>query len=203
MPEPRLRAAVYTNPHVVTVGLVYGIVGLTYIVQSIFMYSFALDAGVPAVDAGRMVSSMGILSIFAGPAWGWASDRIGRSNGLVLCMTLSLLGTLLPVLWPVTLAFALHYLLLGISVTGLFTSILAASTETVHPRHAPVAVSFVTLFFALGQLFGPAAAGVLIETTGGFRSTFATTCVLMLLGIVLCRHTAHAQRRVFQNQASI
>ncbi len=51
----------------IVVGLVYGVLGLTFIVQSTFMYSFALDAGTPPVTAGHLVSAMGMLSIFAGP----------------------------------------------------------------------------------------------------------------------------------------
>lgn len=191
---PRVRiSAVYRNPHVVTVGLVYAVIGVTYIVQSIFMYSFALDAGIDPVVAGRLVALMGILSIFAGPAWGWGSDRIGHSRALVICMTLCLIGTLAPVLWPTLPAFIAHYLLLGISVTGLFTATLASATRTVSREHAAVAVSFVTLFFALGQLIGPALAGLLLETTNDFRLTFFISCALMAAGIHLSWRSGRVQ----------
>lgn len=189
------QVSVYRNPHVINVGLVYGIVGMTYIVQAIFMFSFALASGVPALTAGKLASMMGLLSMVAGPSWGWVSDRIGRSNSLVLCMGLAFVGTLLPVLQPSLYAFAAHYFILGLCVTGLFTSVLAASTETVAPHHAPIAVSFVTLFFAGGQLLGPALAGLLIEWAGGFRLTFALTCGLMLFGVYLCWLTRRSQAR--------
>lgn len=193
---PRVRLnAVYRNPHVVTVGLVYAVVGITYIVQSIFMYSFALDAGIDAIVAGRLVALMGILSIFAGPAWGWGSDSIGHSRALMICMTLCLIGTLGPVIWPTLPAFIVHYVLLGLSVTGLFTAILASATRTVSRDHAPVAVSFVTLFFALGQLLGPALAGLLLESTNNFRLTFFISCLLMTVGIYLSWQSGHMQER--------
>lgn len=195
-PLPLVRAGVYTNPHVITVGLVYGIVGATYIVQSIFMFSYTLASGIPTLTAGKLASLMGLLAIFAGPTWGWISDRIGRSNSLVLSMSLSMCAMALPVISPTLPAFTAHYIILGLCVTGLFTSVLAASTETVHPRHAPVAVSFVTLFFASGQLVGPAVAGQLIEWTGGFRLVFSITSALMLVGIFLCWHTRRSQHRV-------
>ncbi len=193
--------SVYRNSHVITIGLIYGVVGITYIVQSIFMYSFALDVGISAATAGRLVALMGFISIFAGPGWGWAADRIGHANALVTCMSLSLLGTLLPVFWPVTTAFALHYVLLGFSITGLFTSILAASTSTVQPTQAPVAVSFVTLFFAIGQLLGPAVAGLLIEWQDGFRLVFALSAGLMAFGIILSLISAKTrqQNMLFQS----
>lgn len=194
-PVPAARSGVYRNPHVINVGLIYGIVGLTYIVQTIFMFSFAIESGVPALTAGRLASVMGLLGLVAGPFWGWVSDRLGRSNALVLCMTFSSAAMALPVMSPTLPAFAAHFIILGLCVSGLFTSVLAASTETVHPRLAPVAVSFVTLFFAIGQLIGPAAAGVIVESAGGFSQAFTITSSLMAFGVILCWYSRFSQRR--------
>lgn len=175
---------IYRNPHVVRMALIYGVVGLTYIVQVLFMYSFALDAGVEPQIAGRLVAVMGFVSIFSGPIWGWLADKVGHGRALTFCMTVAIFSTLLPVVWPVTLAFTLHFVLVGLSVTGLFTSVLAAATSTVKPQHAAMAVSFVTVFFALGQLIGPALAGLLIDWQQDFRLTFALSAALMLVGAV-------------------
>jgi MFS family permease len=184
-------ATVYRSPHVIVMGLIYGIVGITYIVQTLFMYSFALDAQVPALTAGRLVSMMGFISIFAGPAWGWVADRLGHAKALVVCMSLAMVATLAPVIRPETSVFFFHYLLMGLSVSGLFTSILAASTSTVKPQHAAMAVSFVTLFFAIGQLLGPALAGLLIEWQQDFRLSFLISTALLAAGIAL----SHFSRR--------
>lgn len=180
------KAAVYRNPRVIAVGILYGIIGLTYISQTIFMYSYALESGVSALDAGRLAGLMGLLSIFSGPAWGWVSDRIGRGNVLVLSISLTALGMALPAIWPVPAAFVLHYVLLGMTMSGIFTSVLAASTEHVEPQAAPLAVSYVTFFFAVGQFVGPAAAGMLIDQGGGFRSAFAASSLIMLAGVYVC-----------------
>lgn len=190
------KSAVYRNAHVINVGVIYGIIGVTYIVQTIFMFSFALASGIPALTAGKLASTMGLLSIMAGPAWGWVSDRIGRSNALVICMSLSALGMALPVISPTLPAFTIHYVILGLCISGLFTSVLAACTETVHPRLAPVAVSFITFFFAAGQLVGPAAAGLLIESTGNFRDVFGICAALMGVAIYLCWYTRKSQQRM-------
>ena len=195
-PVPAARSGVYRNPHVINVGLIYGIVGLTYIVQTIFMYSYALESGIPSLVAGRLAAAMGLLGLVAGPLWGWISDRLGRSNSLVMSMGACSLAMALPVVSPTLPAFAVHYIVMGLCVSGLFTSVLAASTETVHPRLAPVAVSFVTLFFAIGQLIGPAAAGVIVESMGGFSRAFAITSALMAWGVVLCWYSRKSQQRV-------
>lgn len=177
------KAAVYGNRRVIAVGILYGIVGLTYIAQAIFMYSFALEAGVSPLTAGRLAGLMGVLSIFSGAAWGWLSDRIGRGTVLVLSMALTLLGTAVPVVWPAPAGFAAHYLILGLTMSGLFTSVLAAATEHVGAREAPLAVSYVTFFFAVGQFAGPAVTGLLIDWGGGFRWAFAGSCAVMLAGL--------------------
>lgn len=179
------RAAVFRNPYVVVVGLAYGIIGLTYIVQAIFMFSFALAAGVEPVLAGNLAAIMGLLGIVCGPIWGTISDRLGRGRSLGLAMLLAAVATLVPVVWPVTLGFVVHYIVLGVTVTGMFTSALAASTERVSSAQAPLAVSYVTLFFATGQLVGPAAAGWLIGATDDFRWAFGVSAGLLAIGVML------------------
>jgi MFS family permease len=176
---------VYRSPHVMVIGMIYGIVGMTYIVQTLFMYSFALESAVPPLRAGQMMSLMGLISVFAGPLWGMAADRIGHANALISCMALSVVATVMPVLWNTTEAFFIHYILMGATVSGLFTSILAASTSTVAPQYAPMAVSFVTLFFAFGQLLGPALAGALIDWQDDFKLTFIISALLLIAGSLL------------------
>ena len=184
---------IFRNPHVIVVGLIYGVLGLTFIVQTTFMYSFALDAGTPPITAGHLVSTMGMLSIFAGPAWGWLSDRLGYASGLMLSMGLSLVATVVPVIHPGTWAFGFHFVLIGLCAAGMFSTVLAAATETVPAHRAPVAVSFVTLFYAVGQLLGPALAGPLIEWRDGFRLVFAFSCLVMVAGVALSAYSRRHQ----------
>ncbi len=182
---PSDKLAIYTNPRVITVGLVYGIVGLTYIVQTVFMVSFMTESGIPAGTAGGLVAMMGMLSLAAGPTWGSLSDRMGRGSSLMLAMALVLIGMLLPLLHQSLPVFAVHYAVMGCTVSGLFTLVQAAGTEQVPPRDVPIAFSFVTLFFAGGQFIGPAFAGVLIEWTGGFHAAYGFTCIMLAFGVYL------------------
>jgi len=188
------KGKVFRNSHVITVGLLYGIVGITYIVQAIFMYSFALESGVSALTAGRLAAVTGILSLFSSPVWGLLSDRYGRPLVLRICVSMTLVGTLIPVLSPTLGGFAAHYLVMGCTLSGMFGAILAASTETVGPHEAPLAVSFVTLFYAVGQFAGPAAAGLLIEHAGGFRTAFAGSCMMLAAGVLLTTRLGRPHR---------
>ena len=190
------RMAVFRNPYVVIVGIIYGIVGMTYIVQAIFMYSYALAAGIDPDVAGGLAAFMGMLGIVFGPVWGSLSDQFGRGQSLTLSMLMAFVSTLVPVLSPTLYGFATHYLILGVAVTGMFTSSLAASTERVNVDQAPLAVSYVTMFFAAGQLVGPSAAGWLIGVTDAFRFTFGVSAGLILLGALLSFQLTRLPRSV-------
>lgn len=181
---PMNRKQVYRNPHVVMVGMLYGVIGFIYIVQSVFMYSFAVESGISAITAGQLTSAMGLLVAFSGPVWGWFGDRFGRGLALLISSTLAVIAMGLPVVWPALPSFVAHYLILGATMNGMFISILSISSERVSPREAPVAVSYVTVFFAVGQLVGPVGAGLLIDLSG-FRGAFAMVCLVLLAGVVL------------------
>lgn len=61
---------IYKNRKVIHVGLIYGIIGVTYIIQMIFIMSYMVDSGISSKLAGQLIAINGILSIFSGPIWG-------------------------------------------------------------------------------------------------------------------------------------
>ena len=176
---------IYRNTRVITVAAVYGIIGVTYIVQAIFMVSFMVSEGHSEATAGAFMAMMGLLSIAAGPLWGWLSDHWGRGNALTGALALVTLAMGLPLLDQSLATFFLHFLVMGLSVNGMFALIQASATDQVAPRYIPIAFSFVTVFFALGQLVGPAVSGWLIEEGGGFRVAFGFTFAVLVLGVIL------------------
>ncbi|MCH6266328.1 MFS transporter [Neobacillus citreus] len=176
---------IYKNPKVINIGLIYGVVGLTYIVQVIFIMSYMIDVGISVKFAGQLMALNGVLSIFSGPFWGFVSDRFGRRKSLILTMGLTMFSMLLPVLFPTQLGFTLHIILMSSTSTGLFTLTQAASMDHVKPSEMPIAFSYVTFYFAVGQLVGPAIAGWLIEDFGGFRTAFIFSTVCLTVGIIL------------------
>lgn len=191
------KAAVYRNRRVIAVGLLYCITGMVYISQATFMYSYSLEAGVAPALAGMLAASMGVLSIPAAPLWGLVSDRIGRGRGILIALTAALAAMLVPVFVPNVWGFGFHYVVMGLTISGLFTNILAAANEEVTPLQAPVAVSYVTFYFAAGQLMGPFVSGRIIDYSGSFRAVFVCCCLLIAVGIVIAlrfnRQAARAQ----------
>lgn len=176
---------IYRNPRVLIVATTYGIIGLGYIIQTVFMVSFMVESGHSASIAGRYMAMMGLMSIAAGPLWGWVSDFSGRGNALAISIFLVMAAMALPLIGQTLSHFFLHFLIMGASINGLFAMIQTSATEQVAPRYIPIAFSFATLFFAVGQFMGPAIAGWLIESTGGFRTAFAFTLGVLALGFGL------------------
>ncbi|HDZ57330.1 MAG TPA: MFS transporter [Pseudomonas xinjiangensis] len=176
---------IYRNPRVLIVATTYGIIGLGYIIQTVFMVSFMVESGHSASIAGRYMAMMGLMSIAAGPLWGWVSDFWGRGNALVMCIFLVILAMGLPLIEQTLPYFFFHFLVMGASINGLFAMIQTSATDQVAPRYIPIAFSFATLFFAFGQFLGPAIAGWLIETTEGFTVAFSFTLLVLSVGFGL------------------
>lgn len=178
---------IYRNGRVITMGIMYGIIGMVYIVQSLFMVSFAEHAGISNTTAGLLFSMYGLVSVAFGPIWGLLSDVWGRGNALLLSMVLVTLAMALPLVSQTLPTFFFHFLLMGCAVNGAFTMVQAGSTDQVAPRHIPMAFSYVTLFFAGGQFVGPAIAGWLIQVSG-FKAAVGFTCLVLVAGLLLgCR----------------
>ncbi|WP_053363246.1 MFS transporter [Bacillus sp. FJAT-27251] len=176
---------IYRDPDIIRVGLIYGIVGVTYIIQVIFVMSFMIEAGLSTKTAGQLMAANGILSIFSGFIWGGISDRMGRRLSLIATTSITVCAMLLPVLWPTIQGFTLHIILMSCTITGLFTLIQASSMDYVHPPDMPVAFGYVTFYFAVGQFIGPAIAGWLIDGSGGFQAAFLFCSICLSLAFLL------------------
>ena len=61
----------------------------------------------------------------------------------------------------------------------------AAIGDYVGPKKSAAAIGFVTFIFGLGQISGPAVAGVLAEQTGSFSSSFHMAAAFAGTAIVL------------------
>ncbi|MFS0646813.1 MFS transporter [Siminovitchia sp. 179-K 8D1 HS] len=175
---------IYTNPAVIKVGFIYGIVGMTLIIQSIFIISFMLDAGLGQQLTGQLISFSGIISIFSSPIWGGISDLIGRRNALILAMGLNFLSTIIPVYFSNAIGFTANLVIQGAVAIGIMTLVQALSTEQVSARDTPIAFSYVTFYFATGQFIGPTLAGWIIDYSG-FKSAFIFSALCLCIGLYL------------------
>ena len=190
---------IYTNRNVIKVGLIYGIVGLTLIVQSTFILSFMLEEGIDTKLAGQLISFNGILAIFSSPFWGGISDRLGRRNALTIAMGLNFLSIIIPVVFSNTIGFTANLVIQGAVAFGIMTLVQALSTEQVSPHDTPIAFSYVTFYFATGQFIGPTLAGWIIDYSG-FKSMYFFFAICICIGLYLTMKIS--ERRTIENSIS-
>lgn len=158
---------------VLHLGAVYLLFGFAYVIYMTFLVTTLVDErGFPESTAGYFWSVFGLLSLVSGPIFGALSDRIGRRRGLMIAFAVHCAAYLCVAgnLPPVFLYFSV--LLLGTSAWGVPAMLTAAVGDGLDPARAAAAFGMITLAFSVGQLVGPAAAGVLADLTGSFSAAY-------------------------------
>ncbi|MBS4216171.1 YbfB/YjiJ family MFS transporter [Neobacillus rhizophilus] len=176
---------VYLNKKVVLVAVIYGLIGFAYLIPQSFLFSFLLDSHINQYSAGHIMSLGSIMSIFSGPLWGTISDKIGRKTSMLITLFLGAVSMIIPIIFPVYLGFVICQFLWGITYVGMLSLIQALSTEQVHQSYAPVALGYVTVYFAVGQFIGPGLGGWFIDYLGGIPSALYLCSGLLLAAFVL------------------
>ena len=60
----------------------------------------------------------------------------------------------------------------------------SSAFDRIHPSYAPVALGYVTVYFALGQLVGPGLGGWMTDHLGGISSALLLCCGLLVLAFL-------------------
>ena len=177
---------IYRKGIIYYLGAIYFLFGYTYVIYATFIVTTLVkERGFPERVAGNFWMWVGFLSLFSGPVFGTLSDRLGRKAGLIIVFALQavsylLIATRLPGI----------FLYLSIGFYGLVAwsipSIMAAAIgDYVGARKAAAAFGLVTFIFGLGQITGPAVAGVLAEMTGSFTSSYYMAAAFAAAAILL------------------
>lgn len=202
--DQSLMQEVYLHKGVLLVAIIYGLIGFAYLIPQSFVFSFILEAKIDAYAAGQIMAIGGLMSIFSGPLWGSISDKIGRRKSLMITLVTGATSMLLPVIFPVFIGFVISQLFWGITVVGMLSLIQALSTEQIHASYAPVALGYVTIYFAVGQLLGPGLGGWMTDNVGGISSALLLCSGLLLLAFLFSlrlqkkRSSGYAERQGLQ-----
>ncbi|MBE0599560.1 MAG: YbfB/YjiJ family MFS transporter [Desulfuromonadales bacterium] len=167
-------------------GAIYLLFGFTYVIYATFIVTTLVqELGYSQAAAGTLWVWVGFFSLFSGPVFGGLSDRLGRRWGMLLVFALQtgaylLVGSRLTGGW-IYLSIALFGL-----VVWSIPSILTAAVSDYLPRQkVTTALGQITLCFGLGQVCGPAVAGLLAETSGSFASSYLLAAALTATAMVL------------------
>lgn len=177
---------IYRSKPIYHLGAIYFLFGFTYVIYATFIVTTLVkERGMSEALAGNFWSVVGFLSLFSGPVFGSLSDKLGRRTGMVIVFSFQFLAYLL-----VASGLPGIFLYLSIFCYGLVAwsipAIMAASVgDYAGPENAAKALGFITLIFGMGQISGPAIAGVLAQHSGSFSSSFYMAAALAAAAILL------------------
>ena len=176
--RPSSSGAVYV------LGGLYAIFGYTYAIYVTFVVTMLVhEKGFSEAAAGRFWSWVGLLSLLSGPVFGTLSDRIGRRRGLAVVFAVQALAYLMAAADLPVVFLYLSIGLFGVAAWSIPTIMVAAVGDYVGPERALGVFGVITFFFGIGQVAGPAMAGILAERTGSFSSSFYMAAALAAIAI--------------------
>ncbi len=164
--------------------LAYGLFGFGYVITATFISDMVRAD--PALQPAEPVVWL-CVGLAAAPSvafWGWAGQRWGLEQAFAAACLVEAFGVLLSVLgggiWPVLAAAALlGGTFMGLTALGLVN---ARRLSIGDPRRN---LALMTAAFGLGQMVGPALAGVLHDGTGSYLapSLMAAAALALAAGL--------------------
>ena len=171
----------------VHLGVIYLIFALTALTYTTFIVTTMVDAfDIPRNSAGLLFAAVGGLSIFSGALFGAVSDRWGHRVGMGSALLVQALAYGVVAFDTSMVGLAISVMLFGISAWSMPSIVAAASGDFLGAEHAAAGFAILTLMFSVGQVAGPAGAGMLAEQTGSFAASYAISAVLCVTAVALC-----------------
>ncbi|MFH7325356.1 MFS transporter [Desulfurivibrio sp. C05AmB] len=167
-------------------GAIYFLFGYTYVIYATFIVTTLINEhGFSPASAGNFWAVVGLLSLLSGPLFGTLSDHIGRRKTLALVFAIQTTAYLLVAVHPPPALLLLSITCFGL-VAWAIPSIMAAMVgDYAGPFKAARIFGLITFIFAIGQIAGPAMAGVLAENSGSFAGSFLMAGLCTILGMLL------------------
>lgn len=166
-------------------GLVYVAFGFSYIIFMTFFVKHLIAAGgYSKTAAGNLFMLMGWANLLVSFLWGSLSDRIGRANTLVIIYFIHAIAFAMFGLAKTPLFFTVAALMFGISAFSVPAIMAATCGDLFGKKLAAAALGFVTLLFGIGQVAGPALAGVIADSSGSFKYAYLLASGVALTGAI-------------------
>ncbi len=186
---PRLDIAPWPWRDCVPELVAYGLFGLGYIAYMTFILALLQGGRHSATELARTMSLtwcvLGIASIVAPRLWRRLLSARKDGVPMACCMAALAGGAVMPVFFPTMVG-----MLLSATLVGLSVFMVPATATTFIKHNLPqvswgVAMSVVTVVFAIGQALGPLVTGLLTDLTGSLSLGLAVSAATLLMGQLL------------------
>ena len=165
----------------------YGLFGFGYIITATFLVTIVRVT--PVIRALEPVIWI-VFGLAAAPSvalWAWIARSLNIPRAFALACVIEATGVLASVAWQTASGIFVAAILVGgtfMGITGLGL-IQARALATGDPRRA---LALMTGAFGLGQIVGPAFAGIVSDRLGSFTVPSITTAVALLFPAALTRN---------------
>ena len=181
------KTSIYRIGVIYHLGAIYFLFGFSYMIYTMLtVTALVKEWGFPEGTVGMFWVCLGFLSLFSGPVFGAISDRMGRKAGLILVFSLQAASYLLIATRLPGITLHLSILFFGVTAWSVPGIMAAAMGDYAGPSRAAAALGLVTFMLGIGQMSGPAVAGMLAQKTGSFSAGFFLAAAFTCLAIVLC-----------------
>ncbi len=177
-----------TGKTILHLGAIYFMFGYTYVIYATFVVTTLVrERGLSEEVAGTFWMWVGAFSLLSGPVFGTLSDKIGRRSALMIVFAIQMSSYLLMSTDLGVVGVYLSVALYG-SVAWSIPAIMAAAVgDYMGPDKAAKAFGLITLFFGGGQVIGPAIAGMIADSQGGFSGAYFMAAAFALIAIFMTR----------------
>jgi MFS family permease len=164
----------------------YGLFGFGYVVTATFIVAMARGLAHAALLEPLTWVVVGLLAAPSVALWQHLARRSGIFTALRVAFAVEACGVLLAGYGEGAFALLVGGGLLGGTFMGI-TALGLSAARDIAGRHPGRVLGWMTAAFGLGQLLGPAVAGRLAESTGGFGAPSLLAAVLLVGGLLLLR----------------
>ena len=133
---------------------------------------------------------VGVAAVPSVAVWTWAARRLGEARAFASACVLEAIGVVASVLWTAPAGILLAASLLGGTFMGLTALGLIQGRQLSQgdPRRT---FAMMTAAFGLGQIVGPACAGVVYDMTGSFVApSLAASAALVVAALLVAGRQA-------------
>jgi predicted MFS family arabinose efflux permease len=164
--------------------IAYGLEGLGYIVTGTFIVSIAEKTSSFDGNATLVWLVVGVAAIPSCIIWSSLAKKWGFIKSLIVAMLLQSIGIALPVFLISKNGLFISALLFGATFMGI-TTLATTLARQMSPSNSSKIIGYLTAIYAIGQMVGPAIAGVLSSYTKSYNSALIGASSVVLVGGLL------------------